>query len=182
MHSTASHLILPPLLPFLSSPSDKTTIKDMQDMASSNIKALGGFLQAEPVGPYERADRGMETLPELVGDGMRREGGREGGLTGRRAKRRQREKDYYHCVLDAHTKFFFPSFPSPHASPNQPRRGSIPVTLGVPEVVMGESLFSSDVRDHTESSYFEAIQVRTSIVLPCVFSALVLLAVEHLTD
>ena len=31
---------------------------------------------------------------------------------------------------------------------------------GVPEVVMGESLFDSDVRDHTESSYFEAIKVR----------------------
>lgn len=31
---------------------------------------------------------------------------------------------------------------------------------GVPEVVMGESLLNSDVRDHTESSYFEAIQVR----------------------
>jgi len=43
----------------------------------------------------------------------------------------------------------------------QTRRGSIPVNLsGVPEVVMGESLFNSDVRDHTESSYFEAIQVR----------------------
>lgn len=43
----------------------------------------------------------------------------------------------------------------------QARRGSIPVKLGgVPEVVMGESLFNSDVRDHTESSYFEAIQVR----------------------
>lgn len=50
----------------------------------------------------------------------------------------------------------------------QARRGSIPVNLGgVPEVVMGESIFNSDVRDHTESSYFEAIQVLYADDFPC---------------
>jgi len=53
-------LSLPPSLPpFL---SDKTTMNDMLDVAS-NIKTLGGFLQAEPVGAYERADQGMNALP-----------------------------------------------------------------------------------------------------------------------
>lgn len=40
------------------------------------------------------------------------------------------------------------------------RRGTIPVPLNVaPEVAMGESLLEADVRDHSEISYFEAIQV-----------------------
>jgi hypothetical protein len=37
-------------------------MNDMLDVAS-NIKTLGGFLQAEPVGAYERADQGMNALP-----------------------------------------------------------------------------------------------------------------------
>lgn len=86
-----------------------------------------------------------------------REGERERDLIGRRMKTARESS----CVSHAHTSSFPPSFLSIHTLFKQPRRGSIPVTLGVPEVVMGESLFSSDVRDHTESSYFEAIQVRT---------------------
>ena len=78
-------LINPPSLPLSLPPflilSDKTTMNDMLDVASSNIKTLGGFLQAEPVGAYERADKGMEALPVPVSV-VKRGGGREGGRAG----------------------------------------------------------------------------------------------------
>jgi len=38
-----------------------------------------GFLQAEPVGAYERADKGMDALPVAVSVVTRWKGGREGG-------------------------------------------------------------------------------------------------------
>ncbi|TFJ87455.1 hypothetical protein NSK_000808 [Nannochloropsis salina CCMP1776] len=90
--------------------SKKTTISDMLNVASTNIKTLGGFLQGEPVGPYERMDKGMPAVPV--------------------------------------------------------RRGTIPVPLNVaPEVAMGESLLEADVRDHSEISYFEAIQKFAALIV-----------------
>jgi len=57
----------------------------MLDVASSHIKTLGGFLQAEPVGAYERADKGMDALPVPVSGGSEgREEGREGRKEGGR--------------------------------------------------------------------------------------------------
>jgi len=56
----SSHSFPPCFHPSL---SKKTTISDMLNVASTNIKTLGGFLQGEPVGPYERMDKGMPAVP-----------------------------------------------------------------------------------------------------------------------
>ena len=83
----------------------------MLDMASSNIKTLGGFLQAEPVGPYERADKGMEALQELVGDGR----GREGGRKGKRLDRKEDEDSERKFLCLACPHVVLPSLVSFHS-------------------------------------------------------------------